>query len=635
MEWNGDYVATWYYDTLGRQAEETLRFGAGGATRVVSREYNEDGQSALVYPNGRTLSYTRFDDGGLHEIGDDGWGNTRATYDYIGGRTLRRTLANGVNLDFRDGAGTHYDGLGRPLEWRHKNVSTGATIIGFEYAYDRAGNRLAQRSIHDPLDSQRYSYDSASRLVSASRGEFGEGDFLTSPSLYCESPTTATWTTEESAFQWGLDGAGNWDQYLTWKNTVETNQTRTDTNFNEIHQVGATTLTHNDHGDMTYDASHQYKWDAFGRLREVRSGGGTLQATYYYDADHRRVRKDFVSGTDLDFLYDGWRAIEIRKTATQLSYFQSIFGNYLDEQLEADYNGGTPDATCTGAGDAAYGIQNNALFSVYAVTRPDKSINSAFEYDPYGYPTRLIDGNDGDTTVNFNGNDTRAAGIGSTFLHSYTGQTFDPESGLLYYKRRYYHPALGRFISRDPIGYADGENMYAYVSSNPLLYMDPEGKIKVEFRWKVEPYGGGGTGAIIDGFTTGRFKLKRTGPRYPNPRLPAYGFVDEFDCVYSGDIWGPYVGGAFDLFSVGGELWIRKKCLVNTPDCCGVDPSGKWRGTGGGVGIIITFGGMALNHVDFPEADTKWAVQGFSVGAGAEVGFFWVSLVLGCNKEGA
>jgi RHS repeat-associated protein len=455
--------------------EETLTFGAGGTTRVVSREYDQNGQSALVYPNGRELSYTRFDDGALHEIDDDGWGNTRATYDYIGGRTLRRMLANGVDLDFRDGAGTYYDGLGRPLEWRHKNVSTGATIIGFEYAYDRAGNRLMQRSIHDPLDSQRYAYDSASRLVATSRGQYPEGDFVTSPSLYCESPTTATWTTEESAFQWGLDGAGNWDEYNTVKVGTPTEQTRTDTNFNEIHQVAATTLTHNDHGDMTYDGTHQYKWDAFGRLREVRSGGGTLQATYYYDADHRRVRKDFVSGTDLDFLYDGWRAIEIRKTATQLPYFQSIFGNYLDEQVEADHNGGTPDATCTGAGDAAYGIQANALYSVYAVTRPDKTINSAFEYDPYGYPTRLIDGNDGDTTVDFNSNDTRAAGIGSTFLHSYTGQIFDAESGLYYYKRRYYHPALGRFMSRDPAGYIDGSNIYNYVRNNPTRFFDAQG----------------------------------------------------------------------------------------------------------------------------------------------------------------
>jgi RHS repeat-associated protein len=380
-----------------------------------------------------------------------------------------------VDLDSRDGSGTIYDGLGRPLEWRHKNVSTGATVIGFEYAYDRAGNRLMQRSIHDPLDSQRYAYDSASRLVATSRGQYPEGDFITSPSLYCESPTTATWTTEESAFQWGLDGAGNWDQYDTWKNAVETDQTRTDTNFNEIHQVGATTLTHNDNGDMTYDGSHQYKWDAFGRLREVRSAGGTLQATYYYDADHRRVRKDFVSGTDLDFLYDGWRIIEHRTVSTQLPVGQYVFGNYLDELIEADINGGTLDGTCTGTGDGAYFATQNALFSVYAMTRGQNSIHTAYSYDPYGGLTRIMDGNDGDITVNFNGNDTRTINATSVFFFCYTGQMFDNESGLLYYKRRYYHPTLGRFISRDPMGLPRDPNLYQYVGSRPSNLLDPLG----------------------------------------------------------------------------------------------------------------------------------------------------------------
>jgi len=37
-----------------------------------------------------------------------------------------------------------------------------------------------------------------------------------------------------------------------------------------------------------------------------------------------------------------------------------------------------------------------------------------------------------------------------------------------------YHPALGRFIARDPIGYADGWNLYeAYFVPNNI---DPSGK---------------------------------------------------------------------------------------------------------------------------------------------------------------
>jgi len=36
-------------------------------------------------------------------------------------------------------------------------------------------------------------------------------------------------------------------------------------------------------------------------------------------------------------------------------------------------------------------------------------------------------------------------------------------------------PQLGRFISRDPIGYESGMNLYEYVASNPERYTDPRG----------------------------------------------------------------------------------------------------------------------------------------------------------------
>jgi len=61
--------------------------------------------------------------------------------------------------------------------------------IGFEHIYDRAGNKLTQRSLHDPLDSQRYACDSANRLTAFSRGHFTRtGD------AFCESPTSPTWS---------------------------------------------------------------------------------------------------------------------------------------------------------------------------------------------------------------------------------------------------------------------------------------------------------------------------------------------------------------------------------------------------------------------------------------------------------
>ena len=54
----------------------------------------------------------------------------------------------------------------------------------------------------------------------------------------------------------------------------------------------------------------------------------------------------------------------------------------------------------------------------------------------------------------------------------------DAETGLYYYRARYYDPAIGRFISADPIGFAGGDaNLYRYVGNSPVNWTDPSGNI--------------------------------------------------------------------------------------------------------------------------------------------------------------
>jgi RHS repeat-associated protein len=59
--------------------------------------------------------------------------------------------------------------------------------------------------------------------------------------------------------------------------------------------------------------------------------------------------------------------------------------------------------------------------------------------------------------------------------YTYTGREWDAETGLYYYRARYYDPQAGRFITEDPIGIGGGVNYYTYVLNDPIDYTDPFG----------------------------------------------------------------------------------------------------------------------------------------------------------------
>ncbi len=64
---------------------------------------------------------------------------------------------------------------------------------------------------------------------------------------------------------------------------------------------------------------------------------------------------------------------------------------------------------------------------------------------------------------------------GTDNIVGYAGYLFNAEihgSGLYTVRHRHYSPELGRWISRDPIGYVDGMSLYEYVSGTPLVRLD-------------------------------------------------------------------------------------------------------------------------------------------------------------------
>jgi RHS repeat-associated protein len=75
-------------------------------------------------------------------------------------------------------------------------------------------------------------------------------------------------------------------------------------------------------------------------------------------------------------------------------------------------------------------------------------------------------------------NQRKESYVGNTTL--FQGREYDPETGLYYFRARYYHPELGRFLSSDPNGYEDSLNPNQSFLNNPINFTDPYGAQVVE-----------------------------------------------------------------------------------------------------------------------------------------------------------
>jgi len=312
--------------------------------------------------------------------------------------------------------------------------SSGGAFWDVKYTYDQVGNRTLTERLHRTANSEEYTYDNASRLTSFETG--------TVVANTISSPT--------STKSYSLDDVGNRTAY----NDNGSLTTYTANNMNEYSAIttgGTVNPTYDANGNQTADGSGSrfYFYDYENRLIKVSSDapGTTVIAEYLYDPMGRRIRK--AVGVDTtEYYYADEHVIEER-TSTDTTLF--VFGDDTDQCFLMK------------RGSNNWYYHYDALGSVVSITNSGGTVVEQYEYDAYGAVTRY----------NASFVVQSSSSTGNPFY--FTGRRLDEETGLYYYRARHYEPTSGRYLQRDPQGYIDGMNLYAYVNNNPINRIDPFG----------------------------------------------------------------------------------------------------------------------------------------------------------------
>ncbi|MBK9112491.1 MAG: RHS repeat-associated core domain-containing protein [Nitrospira sp.] len=318
-----------------------------------------------------------------------------------------------------------YDPASQVTNILHQLTATSAQINKADYLYNGVGNRT---SLTDRRGSQTFGYDNLDRLTSASHPLLG--------------------TPQNFAY----DPVGNRTTGGTVVNAG--NQLTADTNH---------TYQYDDNGNLTRKTLlatgnyTQYTYDVENRLTQVQefaAGNPTAvtTSTYRYDGLGRRIEK-VANGQTKRYVYGG----------------EDILLEYDGANtLQAKYTHGpgidAPIAVTKGADTFFY--HQDGLGSVTDLSDAAGATAKSYSYDSYG-------------------NILESPGTLEQ-PYTFTGREFDAESGLSYYRARYYDPASGRFLQQDPgsagINSArlprhplDLVSQYVYAADNPIQLIDSFG----------------------------------------------------------------------------------------------------------------------------------------------------------------
>jgi len=338
-----------------------------------------------------------------------------------------------------------------------------------------------------------YAYDQASNLSTATYPN-GVQSIITYDAL---NRITGL-ATQNSGYIYQRGPTGN------LANAVELNNRTVQWSYDGINRLTNETIT-NDPGQA--NGSVAYQLDPVGnRLSETSSVAGIASGSFGYNADDEVNTETYdANGNTLftggkNFTYDAENHLTSMSTAgTTVSIVYDAFGNRVAKTV----NGVTTkylvdDLNPTGYAQVFDELTNGVVTRTYTYglqrISEDQIVNGGWTPSFYGYDgggnLRQLTNMAGAVTDTFEydafGNKINATGT-TPNNYLYRGEQFDPDLGLYYLRARYYNPATGRFVSRDPEdGIATDPatlHKYDYAGGDPVNLADPTGRTAATATW--------------------------------------------------------------------------------------------------------------------------------------------------------
>lgn len=482
-------TTSWEYDALNREIKRIEAVGTLDQKSLLTC-YNQNGQrEQICKPNGVHISYTYDLMGRLSAIAaSDGSIAYSYSYDlnnniveerdhlahsigkrhYDGNNRLAiETLGNGLETCYV------YDGKGRPVEVKYFDDTTVSYIYNaaglssinrfdasYEYTFDLAG-RVS--TLQGPSGQISYRYDLGGKTLEVSAPQFNEtvenydqaGNVLrttlTSPSPLKQKVCDYTY---DDLNQLETEPNHTYKYDSLYNRVAKDGKESTP---NALNQLQHESLAYDPCGNLIRRRGDVYGYDAWDRLTSAITASGIYK--YVYDSNNRRMSKHHYSSAGqlisiTRYLYHGENEVGTVDSRNRIKELR-----LLGEGKGAEIGAAVRLELCGEAYTPIHDHNGNLV----GILDGKGLLIEQYSYSAFGEE----DTQDDKDPIS---------------PWRFSSKRVDPETGLVFFGRRYYAPELGRWITQDPMGFQAGPNLYAFVNNNPLTHIDLYGLIGLHRR---------------------------------------------------------------------------------------------------------------------------------------------------------